>query len=193
MDFLANVAGVKNEKAPRWSDIQPGDIGWDEGRAWGNLLIRLLTLGAYSHSFVYVDRYPNGDFKTVEADGRGVRYKRRKPEHVHRVMRLWKSEWGRQRIIAEAHSHIGKCYGWLEIIAIGLNKLGIKVSAPDNPETMICSNSAARAAVAGDVWVSPYLTRRPDRIWPARLERDLNHAIWEHENRDYPIEWPEPC
>lgn len=177
---MAPIAGFADEQLERWPGIMPGDIGWDEGGGFVGLAIRMLCLGAYAHCYVYVDELPNGNFLTVEAYPGGVKYRERDARTVNRVLRLWKTEEARQAIISEARSHVGKNYAYGELIAIALNRLGIGVSAPDRTDTMICSNSCARAALQGDIPVAAFLTRTPDRIWPARLERDLNVATWNH-------------
>lgn len=166
---------------PHWPRIEPGDIGFDGGVGISGWLIRRAT-GAYGHCFVYHEHLGGDRWRTVEAgprDGVIFRVRTRRP---NKVVRLWRNEHERSRLLAASESCVGAKYGWGEIARIIWNLLGIKYDGTkDNPDRMICSNHVATAASAiskGTKYTLPY---KPYQIWPQALAEWCDWITWTRE------------
>jgi hypothetical protein len=165
-----------------WIGIQPGDIGWDGGSGIFGWVIRRGT-GVYGHTWVYhrlisVARDGSETWETVEAGPSGVKLRVRTRPPV-KVVRLWRTEGERSRILEASEACIGAKYGWGEIVRLALHTAGIKVKGwKDNPNRMICSNHTARSVAAATPGLRASLPYPPQHIWPQRLAEWSDWVLW---------------
>lgn len=100
-----------------WSGIEPGDVGFDEGGGFVGFLIRHFSHSPYAHCWVYHGR-DEGGWDTAEAYPGGLRMRRRANGRVHRVIRLWRNEDERQKLLAMSESLVGSGYNYRELFRI---------------------------------------------------------------------------
>ncbi len=161
-----------------WINIEPGDIGFDGGVGLSGFIIRHTT-GIYGHCWVYHTDHGNGVWETIEAGPREGVIWRKRTRKPTKVVRLWRDEGERQRILEASEGCLGRAYGWGEIFRIALHILGIKVKGwADNKERMICSNHVATAAVASAPGLELTHPYKPEHIWPQRLATWCNWVVW---------------
>jgi len=105
-----------------WTGIQSGDIGFDQGGGIVGLLIRHFSHSPYAHVWVYQSPiYEKGEvvaWNTAEAYPGGLKLRRRDPEHVHRVARVWRNQDERLDLLAKSHSLLGSKYNYRELFRI---------------------------------------------------------------------------
>lgn len=161
--------------------IQPGDIGFDGGNGISGLLIRLGTRSAYGHCFVYHRDLGNGVWETMEAGPSGLKLRKRKGG-VNKVVRVWRDELERQRLLRVSSLLRGCKYGWGEIARIVLNLVGIKVEGRDDPRRVICSNHVSQAIVAARPDFVLYLDYPTYAVWPGELAVCIDEFLWDTED-----------
>lgn len=161
--------------------IQPGDIGFDGGKGISGLLIRLGTRSSYGHCFVYHRDLGNGVWETMEAGPSGLRLRKR-TVGPNKVVRVWRDELERQRLLRVSSLLRGCKYGWGEIARIVLYMLNIKVESRDNPQRVICSNHVAQAAIAARPELLLYMDYPVYAVWPGELAMTLDMFLWDTED-----------
>jgi hypothetical protein len=102
----------------RWVDIEPGDIGFDQGGGIVGFLIRHFSHSPYAHCWVYHERDAWGDWSTAEAYPGGLKYRERQTGQVHRVIRPWRNEEERAKILAKSTELVGAKYNYRELFRI---------------------------------------------------------------------------
>lgn len=168
-------------KGHQFQDIQPGDIGFDGGIGLSGFLIRIGTGSAYGHCFVYHRDLGNGVWETMEAGPSGLKLRKR-TRQPNKVVRVWRDELERQRLIKVSSLLRGCKYGWGEIARIVLNMFGIKVEGKDNPHRVICSNHVSQAALAARPELLLYMDYQPYEIWPGELAVTLDEFMWDSDH-----------
>ena len=168
-------------------NIRPGDIGFDRGGGIVGWIIRHGTGSTYAHCFVYVGKYDDGSWMTVEAypsvwpskDGVQVRSR---TQPANKLVRVGENTEEVSAIVLRSLEMVGTKYGWGEIARIALRMVGIRFKAWDSPKRAICSNHCAQAALAGRPEVVHYLRYKPFEIWPGELAASLDAYIWNRDN-----------
>ena len=170
-----------------FSNIQPGDIGFDAGVGVSGQIIRFGTKSAYGHCWVYHELQErdvdgNETWLTVEAGPRGGLLWRERTRVPNKVVRIWSDPLEQSAILRESARLVGAEYGWGEIFRIVARILGIKVRRwRDNPHSVICSNHVTQAALAGRPDLGFYLRFEPNEIWPGELAMTLDAYMWDRE------------
>lgn len=170
-----------------FTNIQPGDIGFDSGVGISGQLIRMGTKSAYGHCWIYhellnVDSDGTETWLTVEAGPREGLIKRTRERTPNKVVRIWTDEQEQAAILRASGRLVGSRYGWGEIARIVCRILGIKIRRwEDNPGRVICSNHVAQAALAGRPDLGFYLRYEPFEIWPGELAVTLDAYMWDRE------------
>lgn len=165
-----------------WVVVKPGDVGFSGGNGIFGWIIRRAT-GTYGHTWVYdklLYTRPDGTdmWRTVEAGPRGVTYQVRTGGEV-KVVRMWRDETERGKIVAASRACVGKKYGWGEIARLALHTVGVRVGGwKDNPDRMICSNHVAHSVTTGVPSLLLTLPYPPPHIWPQRLAEWCDWVLW---------------
>ncbi len=168
-------------------DIQPGDIGFDQGGGFVGWLIRHGTGSAYAHTFVYVKQLSNGDWETIEAwpskkaafDGTRVRLRTKLPDKVIRVAR---SRSEQSAIIRKSRELVGTRYGWGEILRIAARFIGIKfIPKYDSSKRAICSNVTMQAVLEARPELKLFFRFETYQTWPGELADTLDRIVWAQE------------
>lgn len=169
-------------KSREFKNIQPGDIGFDGGKGISGLIIRIGTGSAYGHCFVYHKYLGGNKWETVEAGPKGVRLKHRTGP-ANKVVRVWRDELERQRLIRVSSLLRGCKYGWGEIARIVLHLVGFNIRSKDNPKRVICSNHVAQAVLAARPEFILNMDYRNYEIWPGELAVSLDEFLWNEEGQ----------
>jgi hypothetical protein len=169
-------------------DIQPGDIGFDNGGGIVGWIIRHGTGSAYSHCFVYhellsTDKSGNQTWKTVEAwpslkdgqDGIRIRLRTKSPS---KVVRVWRTKNQQEKILEKSLSMVGTGYGWGEIFRISLRFIGIKIKGWESDKRAICSNHCTQSILFARPELKPFFNYPPSSIWPGELATSSDCIVW---------------
>lgn len=169
-----------------YRNIQPGDIGFDEGVGISGWFIRTGTKSAYGHCWIYhqlVDIVDGVEvWDTVESGPRRGTIHRLRTVTPNKVVRIWQDEYEQRDIVRASEKLVGLRYGWGEIIRIVARIFGIRLRRwRDNPFAIICSNHVAQAALAGRPDLGFYLRFEPNEVWPGELAETFDSFIWDTE------------
>jgi hypothetical protein len=156
-----------------WEGIEPGDIGYDRGGGLVGWAIGAFCRTAQSHSYLYVQRQPDGAWWTHEARGGGPLKLCRRVKPPNKVHRVWHTEPERKALLAKSSELVGTGYDYRELIRICLTMLGLPIlKAKDNKGKVICANHVAQCVLAARPDIP--LSYAPEAIWPGKLAEDLD-------------------
>lgn len=177
-----------------WRNVEPGDIFFTVGGGLVGSLIRHGTSSPYGHCGVVHRVVDRGDgnviFRTAEAFPSfppwkaGLRFRSRAPDSVAAVVRVWRDEDERYRLLNRSWELVVARlpYAWSEIAVIGLATVLPHRLVPlsDVSEAVICSNHVAQCIdAARPEDYARFFRYPPNLMWPGGLHFDTQRLLWE--------------
>lgn len=195
----------------QWNNIEPGDLVWTSGGGVVGWIIRVFTQHPYAHVGV-VTQVEGDLLTMDEAFPGGLRRTTRGVQTVSRAIRVHRTPEEARTIVSKSNSLVGSKYAYGELLRIAawrvdrvvelwavLALIGLVLSAWPfmvagfsliafgllkhvewDSDRLICSNHVAQSVLAARPDIS--LSHVPSRIWPGKLEDDLQYVVWEDQH-----------